>query len=105
MKIRLVEILSVQPSSDITLTKTSSCPIIGFSENEIMGESPNEVFPLVIVATMANHDVSRILVDVGSSSNMMYKDYHSSLGYMNVHVTFADDEKSHRTNEVRFWMS
>jgi hypothetical protein len=53
-------------------------------------EVPIEKLPLLIVATITNHDMSRVLIDEGSSFDIMYEElfyklklnksfYHSTL--------------------------
>jgi hypothetical protein len=41
-------------------------PIIGFRDHELEEEVPNEKLTLLVVATIADHDVSKILIDEGS---------------------------------------
>lgn len=51
------------------------------NENEIVGGAPNEVFPFIIVVTMANSDVSTILVEKGSTSDIIYEKLFTKLGF------------------------
>lgn len=41
---------------------------------------PNEIFPLVIMTTMENFDVSRIIIDGGSSCDIIYIELFDKLG-------------------------
>ncbi|MCI36245.1 hypothetical protein A2U01_0057467, partial [Trifolium medium] len=45
---------------------------LAFYREEISGGSPNYQIPLLVRARMANFDVHRILVDQGSSCDVMY---------------------------------
>ncbi|MCI52330.1 hypothetical protein A2U01_0073574, partial [Trifolium medium] len=54
--------------------------VLGFGDEERVGGSPNEIFPLIFVTTMANHDVSRILEDEGGSRDIMYGELFEKLG-------------------------
>lgn len=44
-----------------------------------MDAIPNEISPLVIIDTMANFDVSNILIDGGSSYGIMYTEIFEKL--------------------------
>ncbi|GAU40198.1 hypothetical protein TSUD_375060 [Trifolium subterraneum] len=55
----------------ITKVKESSVPL-AFNREEVPGGSPNFQIPLLVRAKMANFDVRRILVDQGSSYDIMY---------------------------------
>ncbi|GAU40562.1 hypothetical protein TSUD_35790 [Trifolium subterraneum] len=55
----------------ITEVKESSVPL-AFYREEVPGGSPNFQIPLLVRAKMANFDVRRILVDQGSSCDIMY---------------------------------
>lgn len=46
--------------------------ILGFRDHEKVDGVPNAKLPLVITATIMNHSVSGILIDDGSSSDIMY---------------------------------
>lgn len=47
-------------------------PVIGFSDDENVGISLLHSDALVITLTIENHNVHRILVDNGSSANILY---------------------------------
>ncbi|CAJ2641456.1 unnamed protein product [Trifolium pratense] len=66
----LENVCSVTP---ITVTKPEedSDPL-AFYKSEVPGGSPNYQIPLLVRARMANFDVHRILVDQGSSCDVMY---------------------------------
>jgi hypothetical protein len=62
---------SSKMSSMFDTTKRVSVPLSFYLE-ELPGGSPNSQIPLLIQASMANFDVHRILVDEGSSCDIMY---------------------------------
>jgi hypothetical protein len=66
----LESVCSLNPIS-ITEIKEGSVPL-AFYKEEIPGGSPNYQIPLLVKARMANFDVRRILVDQGSSCDIMY---------------------------------
>ncbi|GAU49090.1 hypothetical protein TSUD_137750 [Trifolium subterraneum] len=45
--------------------KPIKIPIIGFGDHELVDDTPNEKLPLLVMATIVNHEVSRKLVDQG----------------------------------------
>jgi hypothetical protein len=53
--------LSVEKSKGPSTGRKSNMSVLGFNDEERVCGAPNEIFPLFIVATMANHDVSLIL--------------------------------------------
>lgn len=57
-------------------------PIIKFLESEKVEGMPNKIFHLVIMATVANFDISRVL-DSGSSCNIMNSNLFERLGLKN----------------------
>ncbi|XP_050876397.1 uncharacterized protein LOC127080113 [Lathyrus oleraceus] len=73
VKRKFDELLLTAPEQKATLTKYrgKSNPISFFLE-ELPGGSPNSGIPLLIRAKMAQFDVRRILVDQGSSVDIMY---------------------------------
>ncbi|XP_050889380.1 uncharacterized protein LOC127094613 [Lathyrus oleraceus] len=73
VKRKFDELLLTAPEQKATLTKYrgKSNPISFFLE-ELPGGSPNSAIPLLIRAKMARFDVRRILVDEGSSVDIMY---------------------------------
>lgn len=46
----------------------------------MLGEIPNEIFPLINFATLANYDISQILVDERSSCYIIYVQFFTKLG-------------------------
>jgi hypothetical protein len=62
---------SSKMSSVLDTTKGTSVPLSFYLE-ELPGGSPNSQIPLLIQASMANFDVHKILVDEGSSCDIMY---------------------------------
>ncbi|XP_058756415.1 uncharacterized protein LOC131629649 [Vicia villosa] len=73
VKRKFDELISANSSKAATLdlAKGSSSPILFYME-ELSGGAPNPTIPLLIRARMANFDVRRILVDQGSSVDIMY---------------------------------
>ncbi|MCI30248.1 hypothetical protein A2U01_0051457, partial [Trifolium medium] len=65
MKRRIAEMCSVR-TTDLS-SQQNQRAVLSFDDNEYPGGVPNKIFPLIIIATMAHHDVSRILIDQGSS--------------------------------------
>ncbi|MCI30276.1 hypothetical protein A2U01_0051485, partial [Trifolium medium] len=66
----LENICSINPIS-VEKPKEGSIPL-AFYKEEVPGGSPNYQIPLLVRARMANFDVHRILVDQGSSCDVMY---------------------------------
>jgi hypothetical protein len=66
----LESICSVNPIS-VAEIKEGSIPL-AFYKEEVPRGSPNYQIPLLVKARMANFDVRRILVDQGSSCDIMY---------------------------------
>lgn len=48
--------------------------MLGLQGSKKVGNIPNEIFPLVIIATVRNFDVSNILIDGGNSYNIIYSE-------------------------------
>ncbi|GAU10340.1 hypothetical protein TSUD_418960, partial [Trifolium subterraneum] len=73
IKRKFDELEKVSPVEEIKITevKESSVPL-AFYREEVPGGSPNFQIPLLVRAKMANFDVRRILVDQGSSCDIMY---------------------------------
>lgn len=46
--------------------------ILGFQEHEKVYGTPNATLSVIILATISNHFVSKILIDDGSSFNSIY---------------------------------
>lgn len=55
-------------------------PLVEFQGHYKVNGFPNVTLPLVVTATIENHDVSRILVDGGSSCDVMYLKIFMTLG-------------------------
>ncbi|GAU41894.1 hypothetical protein TSUD_170050 [Trifolium subterraneum] len=73
IKRKFDELEKASPVEEIKITevKESSVPL-AFYREEVPGGSPNFQIPLLVRAKMANFDVRRILVDQGSSCDIMY---------------------------------
>ncbi|GAU22605.1 hypothetical protein TSUD_135050 [Trifolium subterraneum] len=73
IKRKFDELEKASPVEEIKITevKESSVPLAFYME-EVPGGSPNFQIPLLVRAKMANFDVRRILVDQGSSCDIMY---------------------------------
>ncbi|CAJ2662096.1 unnamed protein product [Trifolium pratense] len=66
----LENVCSVTPIA-VSRPEEGSDPL-AFYKSEVPGGSPNYQIPLLVIARMANFDVHRILVDQGSSCDVMY---------------------------------
>ncbi|GAU35791.1 hypothetical protein TSUD_56680 [Trifolium subterraneum] len=73
IKRKFDELEKASPVGEIKITevKENSVPL-AFYREEVPGRSPNIQFPLLVRAKMANFDVRRILIDQGSSCDIMY---------------------------------
>ncbi|GAU34804.1 hypothetical protein TSUD_394300, partial [Trifolium subterraneum] len=73
IKRKFDELEKASPVEEIKITevKENSVPL-AFYREEVPGGSPNFQIPLLVRAKMANFDVRRILVDQGSSCDIMY---------------------------------
>jgi hypothetical protein len=54
-------------------------PPLGFTDHDLINGSPNEDLPLLLIANIADYDVSRILIDQGSSCDIMFNEIFSKL--------------------------
>jgi hypothetical protein len=52
----------------------------GFNDDDYPRGTLNEIFPLIVIATMAYHDVSRVLIDEGRPCDTMYQEFFQKLG-------------------------
>lgn len=55
-------------------------PLFGFYNSEKVGKVLNENFSLVTIVTISYFDVSRVLIDGGSSCDIMYADLFEKIG-------------------------
>ena len=88
VKRRFDQLISTSSNQSATLDKFrgSSAPI-SFYREELPGGAPNSSIPLLVRAQMANFDVCRILVDQGSSVDIMYSQLFSTLQLDETHLT------------------
>ncbi|XP_058785007.1 uncharacterized protein LOC131659906 [Vicia villosa] len=88
VKRKFDELISANSSKIATLdlAKGNSSPI-AFYREELLGGAPNATIPLLIRARMANFDVRRILVDQGSSVDIMYSQLFKMLQLDDHHLT------------------
>ncbi|GAU46658.1 hypothetical protein TSUD_184460 [Trifolium subterraneum] len=71
-------------------------------KEEVPGGSPNFQIPLLVRAKMANFDLRRILVDQGSSCDIMIQwSNNQALGYVDLIFTFEED-KAMKSVKVKF---
>ncbi|KAK2390902.1 hypothetical protein QL285_064410 [Trifolium repens] len=56
-----------QPEDGILKQHCLMRSILSFSDEDYIGGKPNKTFPMVIMAMIANHDSSRVIVDKGNS--------------------------------------
>jgi hypothetical protein len=54
--------------------------MLGFNDNDYPRGTQNEIFPLFFITTMAQHVVSKLLVDHRSSYDVMYHELFKKLG-------------------------
>lgn len=73
MKRKIVEILIAHNKDGGMSTKTPDRPMLGFTDYEKVEEIPNEIFQLMITTMIRHFDVFQILIDGGSSCDIMYK--------------------------------
>ncbi|XP_058786210.1 uncharacterized protein LOC131660868 [Vicia villosa] len=73
-------------AATLDLAKGSSFPI-AFYREELSGGAPNATIPLLIRARMTNFDVRRIMVDQGSSVDIMYTQLFKTLQLDDRHLT------------------
>lgn len=78
---------------------------ITFYPEELLWGSPNVNIPLLIRAKMANFDVLRILVDEGSSVDIMYSQISKTLQLGESHLTpyVGSDPKGFNDTTTRPW--
>ena len=88
VKRRFEQLISTSSNRSATLDKIqgNSAPI-SFYREELPGGAPNSSIPLLVRAQMANFDVRRILVDQGSSVDIMYSQLFSTLQLDESHLT------------------
>ncbi|XP_058741380.1 uncharacterized protein LOC131613752 [Vicia villosa] len=86
VKRKFDELLSASSSKAVALDQGSPSSI-SFYKEELPGGAPNATVPLLIRAQMANFDVRRILVDQGSSVDIMYSQLFKTLQLNDSHLT------------------
>ncbi|XP_058765791.1 uncharacterized protein LOC131639306 [Vicia villosa] len=88
VKRKFDELISENSSKVATLdlAKGGSSPI-SFYREELPSGAPNATIPLLIRARMANFDVRRILVDQGSSVDIMYSQLFKTLQVNDIHLS------------------
>ncbi|XP_058741468.1 uncharacterized protein LOC131613634 [Vicia villosa] len=80
VKHKFVELISASASVASTFDHAKGNPSsISFYKEELSGGAPNATIPLLIRARMANFDVRRILIDQGSSVDIMYSQLFKTL--------------------------
>ncbi|GAU34117.1 hypothetical protein TSUD_65960 [Trifolium subterraneum] len=73
IKRKFDELEKASPVEEIKITEVKESSVsLAFYREEVPGGSPNFQIPLLVRAKMANFDVRRILVDQGSSCDIMY---------------------------------
>ncbi|XP_058755072.1 uncharacterized protein LOC131628226 [Vicia villosa] len=88
VKRKFDELISTNSSKAATLDLArGGSSSISFYKDELPGGAPNATFPLLIRARMANFDVCRILVDQGSSVDIMYSQLFKTLQLNDNHLT------------------
>ncbi|XP_058725909.1 uncharacterized protein LOC131597216 [Vicia villosa] len=88
IKCKFDELISATANKASTLDHAKGSPSsISFYKEELPGGAPNATIPLLIRARMANFDVRRILVDLGSSVDIMYSQLFKTLQLKDSHLT------------------
>lgn len=72
MKENIIELIVIDQKLEMLVHKNLERPVLGFKVNEKVGDIHNEIFLLVIMMTMPNFDVLRILIERERSSDIMY---------------------------------
>jgi hypothetical protein len=72
--------------------------MLGFSDDKYPGETPNKIFPFIVIAMLVKHDVLRILIDQGNSSDIMYQELFEKLGLKRKGLTLYEGTYLHRFN-------
>lgn len=75
----IVELMAHSKEDGEVFEPNTKRPIPRFRDSEKVSGIPNEGFPLIITATIANFDMSRILINGQSSCNIMYKELYEKL--------------------------
>jgi hypothetical protein len=88
VKRKFEELIDSSSKQPVTLDrpKKGSVPL-GFYMEELPGGAPNAHIPLLIRADMANFDVRRILVDTGSSVDIMFSQCFNTLQLDQSHLS------------------
>ncbi|XP_058782841.1 uncharacterized protein LOC131657461 [Vicia villosa] len=88
VKRKFDELISASSSKAATLDLTKGgSSSISFYKEELPDGAPNATIPFLIQARMANFDVCRILVDQGSSVDIMYSQLFKTLQLNDSHLT------------------
>ncbi|XP_058726074.1 uncharacterized protein LOC131597391 [Vicia villosa] len=88
VKQKFDELLSASSTKAAALDHAKGSPSsINLYKEELPGGAPNATIPLLIWARMANFDVRRILVDQGSSVDIMYSQLFKILQLDDSHLT------------------
>ncbi|XP_058758369.1 uncharacterized protein LOC131631595 [Vicia villosa] len=88
VKRKFDELISASANVASTFDHAKGSPSsISFYKEELPGGAPNATIPLLIRARMANFDVRRILVDQGSSVDIMYSQLFKTLHLNDSHLT------------------
>lgn len=74
MKGKIIEMMAVYKKNTGTLVKIPDWPMLGFQDFEKVGGIPEEIFPLVIIATVRQFNVSQFLIDGGNFYDIMHSD-------------------------------
>ncbi|XP_052177663.1 uncharacterized protein LOC127791727 [Diospyros lotus] len=75
-----VPVMKDEKSSDVRLKRSRSVDPISFSDSDLPGY-PTRNDPLVITAELGKWELRRILVDLGSSSEILYRQAFLGMGY------------------------
>lgn len=80
IKRKIVELMVVSIKKGSTLSTNPKRPFLEFRDNEKVRGISSKIFHLVIIVTISNFYVSRVLNDIGNSCDIMYVDLFEIMG-------------------------
>lgn len=81
MKRKISELMIINKKGDTYIDDKLEWSISGFRDGENFGDIPNEMFLLVIIATMANIYTSRILIEGEILCDIMHAKLFERMGF------------------------
>lgn len=80
MKRNIIDLMVMNKIEDKTTTEELERLILGFHDSGKIRGIPNEIFPLVILNSISNFEISRVLIDDINSYYIMYSDLFKKMG-------------------------